>query len=93
MNITVGEREIRTQERVINFFRETLGYLYLGHWRERENNSNIETRILADWLRSRERDDRIISKALHELEKAAAIGAIVRSTKQTVRSTNCYATA
>ena len=56
------------------FFRETLGYLYLGHWQEREGNSNIETVILADWLRGRERDDRVISKALDTLRKAAAIG-------------------
>ena len=70
----IGEREIRTQERVINFFRETLGYLYLGHWQERENNSNIETHILADWLRGRELDDRLISKAMRELERAAAVG-------------------
>ena len=74
MNTTVGEKEIRTQERVINFFRETLGYLYLGHWQERAENSNIETRILADWLRGRERDDQVIHKALDKLTKAVAIG-------------------
>ena len=74
MDTTVGEREIHTQERVINFFRETLGYLYLGHWQERAENSNIETRILADWLRGRKRDDRVIHKALDKLTKAVAIG-------------------
>ena len=81
---TVGEREIRTQERVINFFRQTLGYLYLGHWQERAENSNIETRRLADWLRGRERDDRVISKALNELTKAVAIGG-----SRTLYEANC----
>ena len=39
---TVGEREIRTQERVIAFFEDTLGYTYLGNWEHSgEENSNI----------------------------------------------------
>ena len=71
---TVGEREIQTQARVINFFRETLGYIYLGPWQDREGNSNIETRTLTDWLRGRERDDQVIRKAVDALQKAAAIG-------------------
>ena len=28
---TVGQREILTQRRVIAFFRDVLGYAYLGH--------------------------------------------------------------
>ena len=71
---TVGERERQTQTRVINFFRETLGYLYHGDWQQRPENKNIETRMLADWLRGRERDDQVIRKAVDELQKAAAIG-------------------
>ncbi len=37
---TVGEREIRTQQRVIAFFKDALGYTYLGHWQDRPDNSN-----------------------------------------------------
>ena len=70
---TVGEREKQTQARVINFFRETLGYLYLGRWQDREGNSNIETRMLADWLRVRERDDQVIRKAVEALQKLSLI--------------------
>ena len=38
----VGQREIQTQKRVIAFFRDALGYAYLGHWKDREGNSHIE---------------------------------------------------
>ena len=31
----VGEREIRTQQRVVAFFQAALGYAYLGHWQDR----------------------------------------------------------
>ena len=71
---TVGEREIRTQERVIRFFQDALGYTYLGHWQDRQGNSNIEEELLTNWLRSSGHDDEIITKALHELEQAAALG-------------------
>ena len=74
MNTTVGEREIRTQARVIDFFRKTLGYLYLGNWQDRAENKNIEIKMLDDWLRGRERDARVIRKALDKLTKAVAIG-------------------
>ena len=48
MNSTVGEREIRIQERVIDFFCKILGYTYLDHWQERQDNSNIEKELLTD---------------------------------------------
>ena len=75
MNSTIGEREIRIQERVIDFFCKILGYTYLDHWQERQDNSNIEKELLTDWLRSWQYDDTIITKVLYELEKAAALGA------------------
>ncbi|MDE0016305.1 MAG: HsdR family type I site-specific deoxyribonuclease [Candidatus Poribacteria bacterium] len=71
---TVGETEIRTQERVITFFQKTLGYTYLGNWHARQDNSNVEKDLLTDWLRSRQCDDEIITKVLYELEKASALG-------------------
>lgn len=36
----VGQREILTQQGVIAFFRDALGYMYLGHWKDRPGNSN-----------------------------------------------------
>ena len=69
----VGQREIRTQQRVVGFFRDTLGYAYLGHWKDRPDNGNIEETLLTSWLKGQGRGDRIISKVLFELSKAAAL--------------------
>ena len=71
---TVGEREIRTQQRVVAFFQAALGYAYLGDWRDRDGNSNIEKTLLADWLSRQGHSDKIISKVLFELGKAASLG-------------------
>ena len=70
---TVGEREIRTQERVVTFFQKTLGYSYLGNWHARQGNSNVEKDLLTDWLKSRRQDEAIIAKVLHELDKASGL--------------------
>ncbi len=71
---TVGDRETGTQARVLTFFQKVLGYTYLGNWQERQENSNVDTGLLTDWLSSRRHDDAIISKVLFELKKAAALG-------------------
>ena len=71
---TVGVREKRTQERVIDFFRDAMGYTYLGNWKERANNSNIEKTLLTDWLKKQGHDDNIINKTLYQLDRAAKIG-------------------
>ena len=70
----VGQREILTQRRVVEFFQDALGYAYLGHWQDRADNSNVEKALLTDWLKHQGHDDKIIAKALHELDKAAALG-------------------
>ncbi len=38
----IGDREKETQRRVIALFQDCLGYEYLGDWRDRAGNSNIE---------------------------------------------------
>jgi len=48
---TVGERELRTQLRVV--FRDALGYAGLGHWKNRPDNRNVERTLLTDWLYNR----------------------------------------
>ena len=70
----VGEHEIRTQKRVVAFFRDALGYCYLGHWQDRDGNSKIEGQFLIDWLKGQGPSDTIISKACEKLRKAAALG-------------------
>ena len=71
---TVGQREIRSQRRVIAFFRDALGYGYLGDWKDRPDNSNVEPGILRAWLRRRGHDDKIIGRVLDRLGKAVALG-------------------
>ena len=71
---TVGEREIRTQRRVVAFFQAALGYAYLGDWKDREGNSNVEKTLLTDWLTRQGHSNRIIAKVLFQLDKAAALG-------------------
>ena len=69
----VGQKEILTQKQVIQFFKNQLGYDYLGNWEDRENNSNIEESYLTDWLKRQGHGDKIIGKVLYELGKAKAV--------------------
>ncbi|HMN11383.1 MAG TPA: HsdR family type I site-specific deoxyribonuclease [Bellilinea sp.] len=69
----VGEIERRTQDRVIDFFRGTLCYEYLGNWQDRPDNSNVEPDLLRTWLGNRGYDDRMIGKVLRELDQARTI--------------------
>jgi type I restriction enzyme R subunit len=71
---SVGQREIRTQKRVLQFFQDALGYTYLGHWKDREGSANVEETLLSDWLRRQGHSDKIIGKVLFEVGKAAALG-------------------
>ena len=57
----VGEREIRTQRRVVAFLREALGYGYLGHWQDRAGNRNVEEDLIRDRLERQGHDDRSIT--------------------------------
>jgi type I restriction enzyme R subunit len=68
---TIGQKERKTQQRVVKLFRETLGYAYLGNWEERDGNRNIEPELLRAWLKTQGHADALIGKVLYELEKAA----------------------
>ena len=70
---TIGQKERRTQQNVIAFFKEALGYDYLGNWHQRPDNSNIEKALLTDWLKRQGHSDQIISRALFQLNKAATL--------------------
>ena len=71
--MTVGEREIHTQQRVVEFFREALGYIYLGYWKDRPNNGNVEDVFLTDWLASQGHSDKIIAKVMVRLLRAGSL--------------------
>ncbi|MCC5934463.1 MAG: HsdR family type I site-specific deoxyribonuclease [Balneolales bacterium] len=68
---TVGQPERITQKRVIKLFVHRLGYTYLGHWAEREGNSNIEEHYLKRWLHRQGYSKNLITRALYELSKTA----------------------
>lgn len=67
----VGQPERATQKRVIDLFRDGLGYRYLGDWTYREGNSNIEEGLLSDWLTQSGYTPAQISAALYQLRVEA----------------------
>lgn len=70
----VGQPERKTQNRIIKFCKEQLGYEYLGDWEYRKGNSNIEKDLLSTWLKGRGVSDNLITRALRQLDSAAALG-------------------
>ena len=71
---SVGQRELLTQRRVIAFFKDALGYAYLGYWKDRAGSGNVEVAELTRWLKRQSHSDKIIGKVLFELNKAIALG-------------------
>ena len=63
--------ERATQDRVLRLFRDELGYRYLGDWRDRDGNSNIEESLLTAHLSRRGCTPPQISVALHKLRSQA----------------------
>lgn len=67
----VNELEIVTQDRIIHkIFEEKLNYTYLGNFEDRENNSNIEEKLLLKYL-IKKYPEEIAKKAIAELKKVA----------------------
>lgn len=66
----VGEQERRTQNRVIGLFRDSLKYEYLGNWKDRAGNSNIEEDLLVAWLTRRKTAGPLMNRALELFRKA-----------------------
>jgi type I restriction enzyme R subunit len=67
-----GPTEKATQDRVVALFRDRLRYTYLGNWKDRAGNANIEPELLVAWLHRRGVDEALITRALHQLDKAAS---------------------
>lgn len=68
---TIDQPERTTQKRIISLFRKELGYRYLGDWTDREDNSNIEERLLKDYLARNRYTPAQISAALYKLRTEA----------------------
>ncbi len=67
----VGQLERVTQERVIALFREELRYDYLGNWKDRAGNSNIEEDLLAHYLERAGYKPEQIRAAIYRLRSEA----------------------
>jgi len=70
----VGQIERKTQDRVVELFRDQLGYEYLGNWEYREHNSHVEEQLLENNLFARGVDANLTNKAIAALKKAASLG-------------------
>ncbi len=70
----VGQLETKTQDRLVEFFQQKLGYRYLGYWKHRKNNRNVEVDLLSSWLQKRGVSDALISRVFRQLDAAAALG-------------------
>jgi type I restriction enzyme, R subunit len=70
----VGQPERKTQDRVVELFRDRLGFEYLGNWEHREGNSNIEVQLLETNLEARGYGAIQIGKAVEKLRKQASLG-------------------
>ncbi len=70
----VGQRERATQNRLVAFFQNELGYRYLGNWHDRVGNKNIETDLLVANLKKRGVSEALINRAIRQLDTAAALG-------------------
>ena len=71
MSDNIGKPERATQNRIIRLFRDELGYRYLGDWRDRDENSNIEEELLTSYLLRNEYSPAQISSAIHKLRTEA----------------------
>lgn len=56
-----------TQNRIIQLFKNDLGYTYYGNWEKREHNSNVEEAILKQNLLKRGYTENLADKAVKEV--------------------------
>ena len=76
----VGQKERKTQNRVIKLFRERLGYEYGGNL-EDQDNSNVDEELLRQSLLARRNpngqpiyDEEIVGRAVQQVLNAASLG-------------------
>ncbi len=67
----LSQPEIVTQKRLIDLLTSQMDYDYLGDWRDRDHNSNIEEGLLSQNLVSRGYSESQISRAIDLLKRTA----------------------
>lgn len=68
----IGKSERVTQNRIIDLFEKQLGYTYLGDWSDRLGNSNIEEKLLTDYLTQGGYTPTQASQAIYKLKVEAS---------------------
>ena len=68
----VDASEKMVQDELVRFFRDDLGYAYLGNWRFRENNRPVEETFLREYLSERYGAD-MADEAVRRLQDAASL--------------------
>lgn len=76
---SVGQRGRFTQQQLLRFFQDELGYRYLGDWKDRDGKRNIEKDLLREWLGRQGHEEHAINRALCDLDQAAAISGIKKT--------------
>lgn len=72
--MSVGQIERKTQNRIVQFFQDQLGYEYGGN-REDFDNTNVDEALLRQNLAARGYDDEVINRALQQFLTAASLAA------------------
>ena len=78
----IGDPERVTQNRVIDLLTsKDMGYEYIGYWKKRENNSNIEKEYVVKFLERFLKQkgiysEELVRKAVNHLESSAKLGMI-----------------
>jgi type I restriction enzyme, R subunit len=67
----IGKAERVTQNRIIGLFRDELGYRYEGDWSDRPGNSNIDEKLLKEYLAKCSYSPEQISRAIYLLNTEA----------------------
>jgi len=68
---SISKPERATQQRVVDLFRDELGYRYLGDWSERAGNTHVEEEILTRHLKARGYTEAQVTMALQQLRTEA----------------------
>ncbi len=68
----VGQIERKTQNKVIQYFELALKYDFLGDWKDRPDNSNIEPQLLTSFLKEQGYSETLITKAIDKLGQEAS---------------------
>ena len=85
MNTEVGKSEIKTQENVKNWFINQLQYKYLGNWKSRLENSNVEIELLKSFLQQQGYTEILIQKSINEILQYATLQNLYEANKEVYR--------